>query len=404
MKNRWIDLLFSGDAEKLWGELFCIVSNHSSVRQFYATSKVPYQSLIDIYTDLTQDLFLRLYEKDRLQFYLDADYTDEKVEQELYRFEIPNLISEMMRAQTPESYRIARRTSILLKTRADFQHYLKHVYDTEGEDGERRAMRNSKLALRVYGLRSWPPDKPVRDSQQMWEQIKEVAFRMRDTRRTGRGNGSQIIISNAELTRLIREIFRAIDSPADVRTVRSMVLSKLVVEDTRFVSIDSEVTSSPSVDAELPRVELADERPSPEEILIGKEMSLQVEDTVMEIFDRLKKAVRNKPRRYNKLVQIVWLCYFSSPPLSQSGIAVMLGISDSLVTHYRQIFDDTIRGLDISVDELRLLNDAIADRLTTIIEEIESFPASDRKPGSEIDSLRLKYMQCAASGISNGCK
>jgi hypothetical protein len=392
-----MDLLFSGNAEKLWNELFCIVSNHSSVRQLYTTSKMPYQRMTDIYTDLTQDLFLRLYEKDRLQFYLDADYTDEKVEQELYRFELPNLISEMMRAQTPESYRIARRTSILLKTRSDFQHYPKPAYSAETSSAVRQASYKCKLALRVYGLRSWPTDKPVRDHQQMRDRIKDVAFRMRDTRRTGRGNGSQIIISNAELNRLIREIFKAIDSPADVRTIRSMVLSKLMVEDTRFVSIDTEVNPSSTTETELPRVDLADERPTPEEILIGKEMSLHVEETVTEILKRMRQAVRNKPKRYGKLVHIVWYCYFSSPPLSQSSIAELMGISDSLVTHYRKIFDDTIRGLDINVEELLLLNDAIRDQLSSVIKEKEPEKVSSKPEHHTTGSLVAKYRECVAS-------
>lgn len=395
VKSRWIDLLFSGDAEKLWTELFYIVSNHSAVRQLYSMGKLPYQSLIDIYTDLTQDLFLRLYEKDRLQFYLDADYTNERVEQELYRFEIPNLISEVMRAQTPESYRIARRTSMLLKSHPDFQHFPDPVYSSEEFNRLSQAVHQRKLAFRIYGLRSWPSDKPVRDWQEMRYMIKDVAFRLRDTRRTGRGNGSQIIISNHELSRLITEIFKAIDSPADIRSIRSMAISKLMVEDTRFVPIDGDVKQSSAVEADLPRLEPADKRPTPEEILLGKEMSSQVEDTVTELFDRLQRAVNGKPKRYNKLMKIVWLCYYSSDSMSQSRIAAMLEISDSLVTHYRKIFDETIRSLEIGVDELLLLNDAIRDRLSAVIEE--TVPSQ-----LVVESVPAKYMQRAASTISTG--
>jgi len=358
---------------------------------------MPYQSLIDIYTDLTQELFLRLYEKDRLQFYLDADYTDERVEQELYRFEIPNLISEMVRAQTPESYRIARRTSMLLKSHPDFQHFPQPVYSSEKFNRLSRAAHNCKLAFRIYGLRSWPFDKPVRDWQQMRDMIEDVAFRLRDIRRTGRGNGSQIIISNRELNLLITEIFKAIDSPTDVRTMRSMVISKLMVEDTRFVPIDGDVKPSSAIETEMPRAEPADERPTPEEILLGKEMSLQIEDTVTEIFDRLKRAVRDKPRRYRKLVQIVWFCYYSSDSITQSSIANRLEISDSLVTHYRKIFDETVRGLDISVDQLLLLNDAIRERLSAVIEETENSHLV-------AESVPAKYLQCAASTVSISCK
>src|SRR5262249_43090504 len=157
------------------------------------------------------------------------------------------------RERYPESYRLARRISDLLQAQPEFRRFEQAGYSTSGE--QRRSC--NKMALKVYGLTSWPSDMEVKASSSLPELIKDVAFRQRDTRRTGRGSGSQVIISNKELKRLMIDIFFAIDSPADIRTTRSLVLSKLAVEDCRLVSIDAPTTSS---DAEQPplRVDLPD--------------------------------------------------------------------------------------------------------------------------------------------------
>src|SRR5262249_62400725 len=77
----------------------------------------------DRYLDLTQDLFVRLLEKNRWEFYLDANYTTETMEHELNHLEIPNLISVQLRKRHPEAFRIARRVSNILKTSSEFKYY-----------------------------------------------------------------------------------------------------------------------------------------------------------------------------------------------------------------------------------------------------------------------------------------
>src|SRR5262249_47447572 len=79
----WLDLISRGDAGAMWSKLFTIVSRHSAVRSLYASKGWSQSSFHDMCCDLTQDLFLRLQEKDRWRFYLDAGYTEERVEQEL---------------------------------------------------------------------------------------------------------------------------------------------------------------------------------------------------------------------------------------------------------------------------------------------------------------------------------
>src|SRR6185503_344435 len=111
----WLDILSTNDTEALWTKLYKLVSRHSSIRNLFESERVSRDRLKDLYADLTQELFLRLYEKDRWQFYLRSDYTNERVEHELYHIEVPNMVFQLLRERYPESSRLVRRISILLR-------------------------------------------------------------------------------------------------------------------------------------------------------------------------------------------------------------------------------------------------------------------------------------------------
>lgn len=366
----WIEALSSNNAEILWAKLYNLVSTHSAIRNLYSPDKLSYGRLKDVHCDLTQDLFLRLYEKSRWQFYLTSGYTDEAVEHELYHIEIPNLISQMLRERYPESYRLARRTSVLLQSREEFRRFVSPPANGGNSSGP--STPKYRLGLQVYGLRTWLPDKPVKSERQILELVKNVPPRMRDTRRTGRGSGSQIIISNEELARLIVDIFNAIDSPANVRAIRQLVLSRLTIEDSWFVSIDAGADQEMLADANAPQVDLADERPTPEQLLLEKETIWQADLRAKELLVRMKKAVKNKPRRYQKFVSIIWHCYYDPARLSQTKVASLLGISDSLVSHYRKIYDDLIHDLDVSTEEFIQLQCRFSDWLKETVTEMQN--------------------------------
>jgi hypothetical protein len=374
-RRGWIDILLTGDAEALWTKLFYIVSRHSAIRSLYSPNKWSQQSLREVYADLTQDLFLRLHEKGRWQFYLDAAYTDERVERELYRLEIPNLVSQLLRERYPESYRIVRRVSTLLMTKAEFRCFHKVVNPSQASKRLVLTRPSKKMVLQVYGLSTWPLDKSLKQEQNMQELIKDVAPRMRDIRRTGRGSTSHVIISNEELTLLIIDIFKTIDTPADVRTIRSLVLTKLAVEDSQEVPIDGGAASSAS-EMEFVKMDLVDDRPTPEEAVLEKEMAWRTGLLVEAILKRCFEMVRNKPQRFRKLVEVVWHCYFNTSSSCQSNVAKLMGISDSLVSHYRKIFDTIVRSEQLSVDECLLLNSALNKRLASIMAE---YQANDSK-------------------------
>ena len=380
----WIEALKNNDVETLWAKLYNLISKHSSVRLLYPPNEFSTEMVRDYYCDLTQDLFLKLFEKRRWQYYLDNGYTDEKIQQELYRLEVPNMITLMQRERHPESYRIARRISDLIKTRAEFQHFSPST--SSSPDGPHNC---NKMVLKLYGLSDWPSDKEIKPDTDLPELIKGVRFRTRDIRRTGRGAGSQVVISNEDLVQLIVDVFATVDTPLSVRKMRALVMSKLPIEDSRMVSISATTPASTIADADLPCLEVSDERPTPLEALLQKERRQQIEDLAEEMLSLLKEQVRNKPSRYNKLLRVVWHCYFDPASLSQTNLAKMMGISDSLVSHYRGIFDTFVRTLDLSIDEFILLNGALSRRLAAIISDWNGREAEPRSAKSTMRGAPL---------------
>src|SRR5262249_2490853 len=207
------------------------------------------------------------------------------------------------------------------------------------------------------------------------------------------GTGSQVIISNEDLKCLMLEILYEIDTPADIRSIRSLVMSKIGVQDCRPVYIDAIAATSDPQPAS--GIDLRDERPSPLEILLEKETSIRVEMLADESIEKLKKAVKNKPRRFLKLVSVAWHCYFDRSSPSQSSTAQLMGISDSLVSHYRKLFDDVILGLGMGRDELILLNGALEKRLAALMPDARSV-MKDRRLTGALSNRRCHLMYADA--------
>src|SRR2546430_16882082 len=114
----WSGLLAEQDVEGLWNGLFQLVSRHPAVRPLhFATDGAAVSSQTEINADLTQELFLELFQKQRFQHYSDKNYSSNDIENELARIELPNLVGARLRKRYPESFRMARRVSSLLKDR-----------------------------------------------------------------------------------------------------------------------------------------------------------------------------------------------------------------------------------------------------------------------------------------------
>src|SRR5262249_34191445 len=152
---------------------------------------------------------------------LHSQYTNEMIVHEIDHIEIPNMINSHLRQRFPESFRIAGRISSLVRNEGNYR-----LFPAAPAAAGQLARRRSSV-MEVYGLRTWPPDKPIKEPQAPPNMNKNVKSKTRALRRSGGKGTCHIIIPNKELNRLIADIFIAIDSPTDLRTLRGLVMSKL---------------------------------------------------------------------------------------------------------------------------------------------------------------------------------
>ncbi len=392
-ERQWADILDRGDVESLWNELYQLISRHPGVRPLhFATDGAAVISPMEINADLTQELFLELFQKQRFDHYLSESYTSTEIENEIAYIEIPNLVGARLRKRYPESFRMARRVSALLKTSLRFLRFTASgIAEQDGEAARPRRGRPSKKAKakaaqsesedleiiedfdeesaagngavkrrrmvdQIFGLKDWPRRKPLRDSGHFVEMVKSVPMRRRDTRMVGRTGSSQLILSNPELEELIVEVFRAIDSPADVRTIRQLTLSKIPLQDYNVASLDEPVSDK---DGETLRRETADTRDTPEDELLRGEQDEQVARIAEDFIQSLRRAVNNNERRFARLIETMWHCYFDADEPSQLEIARVLGVSDSLVSDNRRLIEHELKKLNLAIEDGQTFSEAL---------------------------------------------
>src|SRR5215218_5120195 len=244
----WVESLRHSDVSRLWSELQRIVVNHPLVRASYSAGLLVEEGdRGSAYLDMTQELFVTLLSKSRFQHYLDSEMTDSEIECEVSQIELTNLLTAELRKRHPESYRLARRISTIIQSSANFR----RLDSAGGGEGEEETHR--RLVDRVYGLREWREDKQRRAQAELEQRVHLIPVRQRDTRMVGCTGDAQIIISNSDLEDLIVSVLEACDSPVDVRTLRSLVMSRLPVMDIYLVPLggddrDDESRASEPVD------------------------------------------------------------------------------------------------------------------------------------------------------------
>src|SRR5436190_11811584 len=140
--GKWNDSLKTSDVNQIWVELHRIVSSHPLVRASKSYGLLVEEGKYNAYTDLTQELFVALLSKERYQHYLDTEMSNAEIEAEISQIELTNLLTAELRKRYPESYRLARRISTLIKTSKTF----KRFDNINTPDIQRR------LADRTYGL------------------------------------------------------------------------------------------------------------------------------------------------------------------------------------------------------------------------------------------------------------
>jgi hypothetical protein len=353
--GKWNESLKSSDVNQIWIELHRIVSSHPLVRASKRAGFLVEEGKHNAYTDLTQELFVALLSKERFQHYLDTEMSDAEIEAEISQIELTNMLTAELRKRYPESYRLARRISTLIQNSATF----KRFDNLDNPDAHRR------LADRLYGLAEWTVKKTRRDVQEMDERVKAVSFQSRDTRMVGCTGDAQIVISNVELEKLIVRVFKAIDSPVDVRSLRSFVMSRLPIMDIHLVPVGS---GGDGDDDDRMEFEFTDTRDNPEEDILRVEAEEQAVGYVENFLKNLNKSVRGKAKQYNRMISVLWHCYLISNSGTQLEVAEMLGVSDSLVSDYRKRIESNLQQLSFTgVNEARQFEKALKRKVRELI-------------------------------------
>src|SRR5438128_6145214 len=357
--GHWVETLRTSDVNRRWAELHRIVSNHPLVRASRSAGLLIEEGASSAYTDLTQELFVQLLTKSRFEHYLESEMTDYEIECEIGQIELTNLLTAELRKRHPESYRLARRISTLIQSSSNFRRF-----DSSGTGDE----PHRRLADRVYGLSEWANGKPSRDSHDLEQRVHIVPVRARDTRMVGCTGDSQVVISNSDLEDLIVSVLDAVDSPVDVRMLRSLVMSRLPVMDIYLVPLDSDDNDNEN------QFEPVDNRENPEQGLLRRESEDEAAGFVEQFLKNLHETVRGKVKQYNRILGVLWHCYLSPEQSTQLEVAALLGVSDSLVSDYRRRIEHELRALAFSeVEEARRFEGALRERVRAIIssEEIQ---------------------------------
>ncbi|HRJ88057.1 MAG: hypothetical protein JNK51_10660 [Blastocatellia bacterium] len=353
--GKWNESLQASDVNQIWIELHRIVSSHPLVRASKRAGFLVEEGKYNAYTDLTQELFVALLSKDRFQHYIETGMSDSEVEAEISQIELTNMLTSELRKRYPESYRLARRISTLIQNSATFKRF-----DNIGNPEAHR-----RLADRLYGLASWTETKMRRDVQEMDERVKAVSFHSRDTRMVGCTGDAQIVISNVELEKLIIRVFKAIDSPVDVRSLRSFVMSRLPIMDIHLVPVGG---SGDSDDDDRVSFEIPDLRETPEQDFLRNEAENGAASFVDGFLENLNKSVRGKAKQYDRMINVLWHCYLISDSGTQLEVADMLGVSDSLVSDYRKRIEANLQQLSFDgINEARQFEKALKRRVREMI-------------------------------------
>src|SRR5215210_2453334 len=351
----WVESLRRSDVTRLWTELHRIVCSHPLVRASHSAGLlVEGGEKGNAYVDLTQELFVTLLSKGRFQHYIETEMTDAEIECEIGQIELTNLLTAELRKRHPESYRLARRISTLIQSSANFRRF-----DTSGIDDE----PHRRLADRVYGLSEWADGKPRREHHDLEQRIHMIPVRQRDTRMVGCTGDSQVVISNLDLEDLIISVLEAADAPIDVRTLRSLVISRLPVMDIYLVPLGGD-------DAEEGgnHYEPVDECENPEEGLLRREREREAAGFVDQFLRNLHGSVRGKLKQYNRMLGVLWHCYLSPDHSTQLEVAATLGVSDSLVSDYRRRIEQELRALSFNeIEEARRFEMALRERVRALV-------------------------------------
>jgi hypothetical protein len=333
----WITRIENDDSAAVWRALHRLVAVHPLVRSAQRRPDgLAHAGALSSLGDLTQDLYLRLLEKARFAHYLASRMSDAEIEREILQVELRNMLVARLRRQRPENYRLVRRIGDMLEADARF---------CACAPARGRGATNT-----LYALREWGGAKPAKDSGTFAALVAAVPARLRNRRRVGCRGEAQVIITNQELGELLRDLLRAIDSPATLRVLRALALAKLPVYDVVMTSIEERAEDVGQARGRAPLTAAAGA--SPEQLALRREQETAARRTAAEFLDRLRLLVGSHPERTERLWRVLWHCYFDPAGPSQIRIAGIIGISDSSVSDYRRRLEAEIRKLGFTPEQL----------------------------------------------------
>lgn len=364
VSKTWKSLLENNDAASLWQALHRLVSMHPLVRSAQRSLHGPtHPTPLFSLNDLTQDIYVLLLEKGRFNHYLQREMTDTEIEREIFQIELTNLLIGRLRKRRPENYRMVRRVSQVLETYPLFRSF-------DAKDGGYRHKRYRQSAGAIYGLSEWGDDKPVKDGGTFMRLITNVPARMRNRRRVGCRGEAQMIITSEELAELMAEILRAIDSPAPLRVLRSLALTKLSVYDASMISIEDE--SAEEYEGYIRHETFVSADDSPEQIALSHEQEAAARRAAGQFLERIHRLTRAHHQRTERLWRVLWHCYFDPAEPSQLTVAELVGISDSSVSDYRRKIEREMRKLGFVPDQLRFFAEELGEQLRLRLATIEA--------------------------------
>ena len=349
----WKSLLENNDDATLWQSLHRLVSIHPLIRsaqrnQHNAKNTTSLLSL----PDLTQDLYLLLLEKSRFKHYLQDEMSDTEIEREIFQVELTNMLIGTLRRKQPENYRIVRRISGLLESDPRFKIF-------RSPESHQTARYRQAVNV-VYGLREWNADKSIKDVARLEDLMSSVPSRIRNRRRVGCKGDAQVIVTNQELVELLEEIFKQLDSPISLRTLRTLALSKLPIYDAEVSSIDQ--ISEQAEGSHSWEKMIVSENDCPEGINLRREEEMLARRAAHDFLAKVDRLTRFQPLRTEKFWRILWHYYFDPSEPSQLVIADMVGMSDSSVSDYRRKMEQEM--------QKHLLRSFTSEQLSCFAEEL----------------------------------
>ena len=357
--GKWNELLSTNDTEKLWSELHRIVAKHKLARSDVKRHGLYGENKYDHFTDLTQELFTVLLSKDRFNYYINNEMSDVEIEMEISQLELTNILTHKLRSRYPESFRIARRISEILRKDSAFDQYTPDGYKV-------------KLGDKYFGLVEWKQFNYIREStsdEQIFQLIEHIPSHIRDNTIVGTTGDTEVIIRTPELTTLIRRILFTVDSIMTVRQIRSAVMSKLPIFDSHIVSISDFVN-----DEGEEYFEPADARLNPEQIYINKDFESKLDKLADKLLEDIDKSVNHKMDKYKLACRVLYYTFLDDQKLNQYEISKLLKVSDATVHNYRKQIESLLPDLGITnLSEALQFYQVLKKKLRKLLNILESY-------------------------------